>query len=119
MSDVAKTIWLSLFVVFAIAIAREAWGQDGSHGNGHSEMHDTYKDWRIPTNPLASCCHDEDCRPTRAYVDQDGWHAWNGERWLSVPDAALLPQDLAKDGRNHICEKGGYVYCFSPTGPKS
>lgn len=93
--------------------------QSGRHGDGHAEMHDIYKHWQQPDNPSGSCCHDADCRPTRAYRDDDGhWHAWNGRSWLTVPAGKVLPTDFAGDGRSHICEKSGYVYCFTPTVPK-
>ncbi|MFO1081853.1 MAG: hypothetical protein U1E23_14640 [Reyranellaceae bacterium] len=61
--------------------------------------HDPYGSWRQPDNPAVSCCNGQDCRPTRAYLGEDGrWRAW--------------------DGRSHLCEAGGHVYCFSPTSPK-
>lgn len=80
--------------------------------------HDIYSEWTQPDNGV-SCCHDEDCRPTRAYRDEDGqWHAWDGKRWVAIPPNKLLPTDKAGDGRNHLCERWGTVYCFSPTSPR-
>lgn len=93
--------------------------QDGGHGVGHAQGHDIYKHWSPPNNPKTSCCNDSDCRPTRAFKGDDGqWRAWNGLKWLPVPPERVLPTDLAGDGRNHLCEKGEFIYCFSPTTPK-
>jgi hypothetical protein len=92
----------------------------GQHGAGHAEMHDVYKAWHPPDNPKTSCCNNADCRPTRAYVDENGtWRAWNGLLWLVVPPDRVLPTDLAGDGRSHLCENAGYIYCFTPAPPRS
>lgn len=82
-------------------------------------MHHVYQDWLQPGSKV-SCCDNRDCRPTRAYLGEDGrWRAWDGQGWIIVPPAKLLPSDLAKDGRNHLCASpSGEVYCFSPTSPK-
>jgi hypothetical protein len=81
--------------------------------------HDGYQNWYAPDNPKVSCCNDSDCRPTRAYLHEDGlWRAWNGAKWLIVPPGKVLPTDLKGDGRNHLCEKGDWIYCFSPTSAK-
>ena len=87
----------------------------GQHGDGHAQMHNIYKDWHPPLNPKTSCCNNSDCRPTRAFVDDTGqWRAWNGIAWLPVPSERVLPEDYAGDGRSHLCEKEGFIYCFSP-----
>ncbi len=87
----------------------------GRHGDGHAEMHDIYKLWSPPLNPNTSCCDNSDCRPTRAFVDDDGhWRAWNGVLWLQVPQDHVLPPNHAGDGRSHLCEKEQFIYCFAP-----
>jgi len=113
-----------LLAVLAATGAPVAVGQDaaphGQHGVGHAEMHHIYRNWSPPNNPDTSCCDDSDCRPTRAYVDQDGlWRAWNGLRWLAVPPERVLPVDYAGDGRSHLCEKEEFIYCFTPAPPRS
>jgi hypothetical protein len=81
--------------------------------------HDIYRGWSPPGNPKTSCCNDADCRPTRAYLGDDGlWRAWNGQTWLVVPPDRVLPTDLAGDGRSHLCEQGSFIYCFSPGQPR-
>jgi hypothetical protein len=84
-----------------------------------AKAHDPYTGWRVPNNPAVSCCNNADCRPTRAYVDEEGrWRAWNGAMWLIVPADRVLPTDFAGDGRSHLCEKDGFTYCFSPASPR-
>jgi hypothetical protein len=81
--------------------------------------HDGYDLWRVPDNPGMSCCDDKDCKPTRAYLHEDGlWRAWDGHAWLSVPPSKMLPVDYKGDGRSHLCSRMGYVLCFSPTSAK-
>ncbi|MBV8187942.1 MAG: hypothetical protein JOY64_17075 [Alphaproteobacteria bacterium] len=109
-----------LVCMFAVAAGLALGGalalaQSGQHGDGHAAMHDIYKNWHPPQNPGTSCCNNADCRPTRAFVDDDGhWRAWNGSAWLSIPQERVLPANFAGDGRSHICEKDGFVYCFAP-----
>ncbi len=106
-------------MLMALGVAHESRSQSGVRGDGHAEMHHFYKSWRTPGNPAVSCCHDEDCRPTRAKQDSDGnWLAWNGYKWLLVPKRALMPPNEAGDGRSHICERQEYIYCFTPSEPK-
>lgn len=75
--------------------------------------HPPYEHWRIPTTG-GSCCSDRDCRPTRARMDADGrWEAWDGWRWLPVPPLSVLSIP-SPDGRSHLCEANGAVFCFLP-----
>ena len=34
--------------------------------------------------------------------------------WLTVPREIVLPTDYGHDGRSHLCEREGYIYCFTP-----
>jgi len=98
---------------------------EGQYGEGHSENHDWYKDLKQPSTGY-SCCNgrsntsDGDCRPTRAYLSDDGmWYALLNGRWVPVPPRVVL-QQLAPDGRSHICaSKSGMIYCFLGGSPKS
>jgi len=113
MSNRAIAVLFILVLAFSFA-AHVAFAQSGEHGDGHAQMHDTYKGWRLPNNQGTSCCNDNDCRPTRAYVDEEGrWRVWNGIMWLVVPWDRVLPADFAHDGRSHLCEQGGTIYCFT------
>jgi len=101
-------------VATAFVIALAAWAVAVALG-WPARAHDPYSGWRTPANPAVSCCDNTDCRPTRAYLGDDGlWRAWNGYLWLTVPADRILPPDFAGDGRSHLCEKGTYIYCFTP-----
>jgi hypothetical protein len=114
------TLMLAVGVTLGCTVTFMAWlgpalAQSGEHGDGHAAMHDIYKNWHPPENPGTSCCNNADCRPTRAFVDDDGhWRAWNGSAWLLIPQERVLPANFAGDGRSHICESRGFVYCFTP-----
>lgn len=121
--------WFAAFLLTLLLLgigSQCAMAQSGRHGDGHAQQHDIYQRWSPPNNPKTSCCNavkedgSGDCRPTRAFVDDDGnWRAWNGLRWLTVPPGRVLPTDYAGDGRNHLCEKMEVIYCFTPSEPKS
>jgi hypothetical protein len=98
---------------------------EGHYGHGHAENHDWYKELKQPGTGY-SCCNgransaDGDCRPTRAYLNDDGmWYALLNGRWVPVPPRVVLKQ-LAPDGSSHICaSKSGMIYCFLGGSPKS
>jgi hypothetical protein len=117
-ASIAGVVTLAFLVLFAeTAFAQNSGLADdsGRPGDGHTQMHDIYKHWSPPRNPGTSCCNDSDCRPTRAFVDEEGhWRAWNGTLWLQVPPDRVLPSDYAGDGRSHLCEKEQFIYCFTP-----
>jgi hypothetical protein len=100
--------------------------REGDYGCGHEINHEQYKGWSRPDG--GSCCNDGDCRPTRAYKDENGnWMALVDGRYELVPADKVLGTDLFKDGRNHICASqainrdtgGHWIYCFTPAEPKS
>lgn len=79
--------------------------------------HDIYGSWKMRNG--ISCCDNTDCRPTNARVNDKGqWEAWDGVDWVPIPQNAMLPPDLAGDGRSHYCGKRygtmPIPYCFSP-----
>ena len=97
----------------------------GHHGLGHAENHDWYKELKQPGTGY-SCCNgtvngvEGDCRPTRAYIQDDGtWRALVDGQWVVVPPRVVLKQ-LAPDGNSHICaSRSGLIYCFLGGSPKS
>jgi hypothetical protein len=107
------------------SFAVSAFAQSGRHGDGHAQNHDWYKDLQQPGTGLL-CCNgpangsEGDCRPTRAYLDDDGtWKALIDGRWVSVPPKVVLKQ-LAPDGNSHVCaRKNGRISCFIGGSPKS
>jgi len=113
-----------LAVAAAISLPAAAAAQDGGfYGQGHAENHDWYSTLNQPGTSF-SCCngdaHGGDCRPTRAYVGDDGyWHAEINGRWTTVPSRAVLDRP-APDGASHICAApSGYIFCFIGGSPKS
>lgn len=94
------------------------------HGQDHAQNHDWYQQLKQPGTGF-SCCNgaangvEGDCRPTRAYVNDDGaWYALLDGRWIPVPPRVVLKQ-LAPDGSSHICaSKSGLIYCFLGGSPK-
>jgi hypothetical protein len=106
----------ALFV--SLVLAAPAAAQDGRHGHGHAEQHDWY---RTLVHPFTGrpCCDDRDCRPTRAYVDDEGvWRALLDERWVIVPSEVVL-KNGSPDGRSHICaDERGIIFCFIGGVPK-
>ena len=104
---------LAIIVIAVAVIGGRPRAQD------HHPLHDIYKNWSPPLNPGTSCCNNNDCRPTKAYMGDDGlWRAWSGQRWLTVPKDRVLPPDYARDGRSHICEQHEFIHCFTPGEPK-
>ena len=107
------------------AAAQDHSSIDGQRGQGHAENHDWYKDLKQPGTGY-SCCNgsfngvEGDCRPTRAYLQEDGtWRALIDGHWQLVPPRVVL-QRLAPDGNSHICAgKSGMIYCFIGGSPKS
>ena len=108
-----------LALVLALPPASSALAQDGHHGMGHAEHHDWYKTLMSPQSG-ASCCDNRDCRPTRAYLDDEGtWRALLDGRWIAVPREKVL-RTKAPDGNSHICaNEFGMIYCFVGGVPKS
>jgi hypothetical protein len=113
-----------LLALVGAPVGAGAFAQDGQHGQGHAENHDWYRDLKQPGTG-ASCCNgtisgiEGDCRPTRAYIGDDGvWRALIDGRWTVVPPRVVL-QNLAPDGNSHICAgKSGSIYCFIGGSPK-
>ncbi len=99
-------------------------GDRGLRGEGHAQSHDWYQELKQPGTGY-SCCNgtsngvEGDCRPTRAYLNDDGqWYALLDGRWTLIPPTVVLKQ-LAPDGRSHICaNKTGKIYCFLGGSPK-
>lgn len=68
---------LAVLSLLAIVERGESRAHDceiGAFGCGHTEQHHEYEGWK--TRNGASCCSNEDCRPVRARLDDDGWSVW-------------------------------------------
>ena len=119
------SVVVSIALLVSLACGPRALAQSGTHGEGHTENHDWYRELKQPGTNM-SCCNgtmngiEGDCRPTRAYVDDNGtWRALMDGKWTIVPPRTVL-QSLAPDGRSHICaNRTGTIYCFMGGSPKS
>ena len=115
----------SVVLSIALLISPSVFAQSGIHGEGHAENHDWYRALKQPGTNM-SCCNgtlngiEGDCRPTRAYIDDNGtWRALMDGKWTIIPPRAVL-QSLAPDGASHICaNRTGTIYCFMGGSPKS
>src|SRR5436190_18728838 len=110
-----RVVSLSIAATLAFAVAAAAQDishrhdpVDGARNVGHAENHDWYQKLKQPGTGY-SCCNgtvngvEGDCRPTRAYLQDDGtWKAMIDGHWLQVPPRVVL-QKLAPDGNSHIC----------------
>jgi len=127
-----RSVVVSFVILVCVAVGLRAHAQDrnpaehsGQHGQGHAENHDWYKELKQPGTGY-SCCNgtvngiEGDCRPTRAYLQDDGtWRALIDGSWVVVPPRVVLKQ-LAPDGNSHICaSRSGLIYCFLGGSPKS
>jgi hypothetical protein len=121
----SRSVVLSIAVLASLAVGLRVHAQSGNHGEGHAENHDWYKELKQPGTNM-SCCNgtadgiEGDCRPTRAYIDDNGtWRALMDGKWIVVPPRVVL-QSLAPDGGSHICaNRSGTIYCFMGGSPKS
>jgi len=127
-----RSVVVPFVILVCVAVGLRVHGQDrtpldsgGHHGQGHAENHDWYKELKQPGTGY-SCCNgtvngiEGDCRPTRAYLQDDGtWRALIDGSWVVVPPRVVLKQ-LAPDGNSHICaSRSGLIYCFLGGSPKS
>jgi len=120
-----RSVVLAITFVIATAVGARAFAQSSNHGEGHAENHDWYRELKQPGTNM-SCCNgttdgiEGDCRPTRAYIDDNGiWRALMDGKWIVVPPRVVL-QSLAPDGGSHICaNRSGTIYCFMGGSPKS
>jgi hypothetical protein len=130
-TDVCYRSARALLPAAAICFGLTAWGisdlvraQSGNHGDGHAENHDWYQNLTQPDTGFP-CCNgstssvDGDCRPTRAFHDEDGlWYALLNGQWVPIPPRVVLKQ-LSPDGHSHICaSESGLIYCFLAGSPK-
>ena len=115
-----------LLVLAMLATSVNALGQAdyGGYGSdGHPEIYDWYRDLKQPGS-VHPCCNGDrpgfigDCRPTRAYIDDDGlWHAVLDGEWVVIPPRVVLSQK-SPDGASHICANGSGILCFLGGSPK-
>lgn len=114
------TILLILVALVFLAgmLAGRASAQTGDHGDGHALNHEWYQGLKQPGTGY-SCCNNQDCRPMRAYLGDDGlWRAFVDGKWETVPARVVLNPKFNKDPIHaHGCRSVmGVWYCFLPAG---
>lgn len=85
-----------------------------------ARAHDLYAGWVNPATG-ASCCNNQDCRPARSYLGDDGRHyVFLTGRWKQVPVERVL-KIPSPGGNSHVCAnvQTDEIYCFVPGQPKS
>lgn len=88
----------------------------GWHGDGHDALHHWYETLKQPrTN--ASCCNNEDCRPTVSRVVEGVVQVELDGRWTNVPPEKIL-KTPSPDLGAHVCAPkhgqfrgSGFIYC--------
>ena len=99
--------------------------QEGHHPPRDQAIHERfYSTWMMPQNRNVSCCHNEDCSPAEARLEDGNWIARKvGEvDWAYVPPEKIEYDRDSPDGRSHLCGRHFFrnghdeltVFCFIP-----
>jgi hypothetical protein len=105
----------TLCVAALLCLAGPAMAQHHHHPPEHADIHSKfYQDWERPDQPGVSCCSDKDCAPAEARMVNGKWQAKRATdaTWIDVPEAKIERRRDSPDGRNHLCEAYGMVFCF-------
>lgn len=118
--------WLASLFPIGKANSQEVLdGHMGHHSVGHDKLHRWYKKLMRPDKPYASCCNDQDCRPTQARKLANGqWEAMRDGNWITIPPEKVNKED-SYDTQAHLCApppgwvaNGSYspefIFCFVP-----
>ena len=104
-----------LFVLVILLGAIVASPSRSQSHEGHAQNHDWYQHLKIPGSD-ASCCSNKDCRPVRAYRDDNGnWLALLQGQWVPIPPRVILPRGMNREPfQKHLCGSvdGSFIYCF-------
>lgn len=81
-----------------------------------------YQSWMMPDNRAVSCCHDQDCAPAEAKMENGRWfarHMGTAGDFTPIPRSKIEQDRDSPDGRNHLCaRRDGFgsltVFCFLP-----
>jgi hypothetical protein len=105
----------------------------GDFGVGHAQFHHWYNTGenggpltRPYGLPGIKCC-DDDCRPTKARMKDDGsWEVWIERRWWPVPPERIKTNVPNPTTFAHVCASRTYdgalpptIFCFVPPEPET
>lgn len=100
-------------------------GQDATHRHHPLQdrlLHDEfYSSWRMPDNPVLSCCNSADCYPTEMHYVDGKVYARRREdgKYILIPAQKVERNRDNPDGRNHLCAPPpsaslvDAVFCFA------
>src|SRR5262249_18935827 len=103
-------------VAAIIALSPLSFAQEGQHGAGHDNWHESFYSKLIRKDTKTSCCNLSDCRPTLSRMVDDHYEVMVDGEWLPVPKEAIQ-NVAAPDGGAHVCaprqsgRNKGTIYC--------
>jgi hypothetical protein len=120
-----RSILFLLISGILILAVGPAMAQEGHHPSRDQAIHERfYSTWMMPQNRNVSCCHNEDCSPAEARLEDGNWIARKvGESdWAYVPPWKIEYDRDSPDGRSHLCGRHFFrngideltVFCFIP-----
>lgn len=116
-ADAGYLIILLCVVVLPILLFPAiSFGQDGHHGVGHENWHESFYSTLIRKDTKTSCCNLSDCRPTESRMVNDHYEVKVDGAWLKVPKETIQNVS-APDGGAHVCAPAqigaakGKIYC--------
>jgi len=113
MSDTLPRIWLILLLSCAPVAA---WAQQGHHGHGHAQWHESFYSGLQSPKTKFSCCNLSDCRPTSGRMVGDHYEVQVNGNWVSVPWDVVV-RKAAPDMGFHVCAPANFdnsperLYC--------
>ena len=113
---ISKTIWYSALLgvpLFGALLCNPSFlradDAHGVHGAGHDALHNWYLTLKQP-GTAASCCNNQDCRPTQTRIVGGGLQVEIDGEWTAVPQGKIL-NTPSPDLQSHVCApKAGYIY---------
>src|SRR5262245_13064936 len=107
---------ISICAAAAVVLSTLSFAQDGQHGVGHENWHESFYSKLIRKDTKTSCCNLSDCRPTESRMIDGHYEVKVDGDWLPVPKEAIQNVS-APDGGAHVCaprqsgRNKGTIYC--------
>jgi hypothetical protein len=110
--EFAVVVGGALYAFLSVCAAAE----DGHHGDGHDNLHQSFYSKLKRNDGEGSCCNLIDCRPTQSRVIGDHYEVEVDGDWMPVP-VDKINNVVAPDGGAHVCapeqvgRSKGVLYC--------